>query len=83
MKSTSGWNNNGNGTNSSGFSGLPGGGRNDGGAFNGVGDYGYWWSSTEYDTDYAWYRILYNLDGGIARTNFNKKNGFSVRFIKN
>jgi len=47
MKSKTGWNENGNGTNSSGFSGLPGGGRNDGGAVNGIGHVGYWWSSSE------------------------------------
>ena len=47
MKSTSGWVENGNGTNSSGFSGLPGGYRYYDGTFDDIGDYGYWWSSTE------------------------------------
>ncbi|MBM3399551.1 MAG: hypothetical protein FJY15_03185, partial [Bacteroidetes bacterium] len=47
MKSKTGWDNNGNGTNSSGFNGLPGGNRNFNGTFINVGKDGYWWSSTE------------------------------------
>jgi uncharacterized protein (TIGR02145 family) len=47
MKSTSGWMKNGNGKNSSGFFGLPGGIRFSGGLFDVVGLYGFWWSSTE------------------------------------
>jgi uncharacterized protein (TIGR02145 family) len=47
MKSKSGWNNEGNGTNRSGFSGFPGGGRTQNGVFNYIGDIGFWWSSTE------------------------------------
>ena len=45
-------------TNSSGFTGLPGGYRNNNGTFGGIGAYGYWWSSSEIDTYYAWYRKL-------------------------
>ena len=57
MKSTSGWDNNGNGTNTktSGFSGLPGGSRYTNGRFNKYSDYGdtgIWWSSSEYEYDY-------------------------------
>jgi uncharacterized protein (TIGR02145 family) len=33
-------------TNESGFSGVPGGGRNDAGGFNNIGANGYWWSSS-------------------------------------
>jgi uncharacterized protein (TIGR02145 family) len=44
MKSSSGWNDNGNGSNSSGFTGLPGGGKLANGFLN-VGGYGYWWSA--------------------------------------
>ena len=49
MMTTSGWHNGGNGTNSSGFSGLPGGKRSGGfmgGEFQDAGFNGYWWSST-------------------------------------
>src|SRR5665647_729933 len=58
MKSTSGWESNGNGTNVSGFAGLLGGYRTKYGPFVNVGNFGFWWSSTELNTTYAWYRNL-------------------------
>ncbi len=82
MKSTSGWNNNGNGTNSSGFSGLPGGGRGVNGPFDTIGYNGAWWSSTEDDTLNAWYRDLYYSNGNVARNNSLKESGFSVRCLR-
>jgi uncharacterized protein (TIGR02145 family) len=82
MKSTSSWANNGNGTNSSGFSGLPGGGRRDDGAFHSIGKSGYWWSSTEYDTYFAWYGNLDYNDSNVFRNYNNKEEGFSVRCLK-
>jgi uncharacterized protein (TIGR02145 family) len=70
-------------TNSSGFAGLPGGGRYGLGTFNFFGGYGYWWSSTEGDTTNAWYRYLYygfsNVDRFIT---INKAYGFSVRCLR-
>jgi len=86
MKYTDFWADNdgesGNGTNESGFSGLPGGSRSLNGTFDNVGKYGYWWSSTENDTNYAWYRSL-NYDGGnVSRANDGKGNGFSVRCLR-
>ncbi|MBM3416347.1 MAG: hypothetical protein FJY20_07845 [Bacteroidetes bacterium] len=53
MKSTSGWEENGNGTNSSGFNGLPGGLRGGNGSFSSVGKFGGWWSSTVGSTSLA------------------------------
>ena len=47
LKSTSGWNYNGNGTDEYGFSALPGGNGSSGGNFSSAGNYGYWWSATE------------------------------------
>ena len=82
MKSTSGWVENGNATNSSGFSGLPGGNRYDKGTFNAIGSLGYWWSSTEYDTDGAWKRNLLFYDGNVYRYFNYKVNGFSVRCLR-
>lgn len=84
MKSTTGWNNNnsGNGTNSSGFSGLPGGNRNVNGKFSSVGYLGGWWSASAYDTAYAWYRGLGYANSNIARGYLNKTSGFSVRVVK-
>ena len=81
MKSTSGWDN-GNGTNSSGFAGLPGGYRKYSGNGCYIGTYGNWWSSSEYNTDYAWLRFLgYNF-GDVERDYGFKRNGFSVRCLR-
>lgn len=82
MKSTSEWYNSGNGTNSSGFSGLPGGSRYYNGTFYYIGYYGYWWSSTEYDTSSAWDRDLNDDDGSVRRGGDDKRSGFSVRCLR-
>lgn len=71
----------GNGTNESGFSGLPGGVRGNDGTFGRVGGYGYWWSSTVYDTE-AWGSTLYHFSSSLGRSTFLKQAGFSVRCIK-
>jgi uncharacterized protein (TIGR02145 family) len=69
-------------TNSSGFTALPGGYRWADGPFSSIGNYGFWWSSTENDTISSWFRKLsYNtlgLDEGINNKNF----GFSVRCVR-
>ena len=84
MKSTSGWLNNGNGTNSSGFNALPGGFRHDNETFNGLGYYSFWWLSSEGPGTYEWYRSLYDGFDQVERDdNYNKPYGFSVRCIKN
>ena len=52
MKSTNGWNSiseNGNGTNESGFDGLPNDIRQRNGRFKYVGYFGYWWGSNNYN----------------------------------
>jgi uncharacterized protein (TIGR02145 family) len=49
LKVTSGWNENGNGTNDYGFSALPGGGGYSNGNFYSVGRSGGWLSASEYD----------------------------------
>lgn len=69
-------------TNNSGFSGLPGGSRYYYGPFNDVGNYGYWWSSTEYSSDNAWLRTLIYSSGGVNVTNSDKRSGFSVRCLR-
>jgi uncharacterized protein (TIGR02145 family) len=70
-------------TNESGFSALPGGNR-DGlnGYFYGVGYYGYWWSSPESSTTGAWYRYLSYDDGNAYRYGAYKRDGFSVRCLR-
>ena len=82
MKSTSGWNENGNGNNNSGIAGLPGGYRGPNGAFNDLGEDGSWWSSSEYNTGNAWSRLLYYSDGNAYRPNNFKSCGFSVRCLR-
>lgn len=70
------------GTNESGFTGLPAGGR---GSLGGAGDVGYyatWWSSTSCDTAYAWHWGLYPDKDGIRSNPGHKASGFSVRCIK-
>jgi uncharacterized protein (TIGR02145 family) len=82
MKSTSGWVENGNGTNSSGFSGLPGSSRANDGTFDSIGFDGFWWSSTENYTDETWYRVLNFYDGDVGRYSYYKGLGFSVRCLR-
>ena len=80
MKCTSGWNNNGNGSNSIGFTGLPGGCSYSGG-FNGNGYNGYWWSASE-SGSYSWACVLLNNLGVVLRGNNDRGNGFSTRCVR-
>lgn len=82
MKSYDFWAGSGNGTNESGFSGLPGGSRNYKGAFSPVGESGYWWSSTELNTFLAWNRYMFCIGGGVYRHFFGKNDGYSVRCLR-
>ncbi|OFY67154.1 MAG: hypothetical protein A2Y71_03965 [Bacteroidetes bacterium RBG_13_42_15] len=71
--------------NSSGFTALPGGNRENYGAFlAGVGLVGYWWRSSErVGTDYAWIVSISNIYSSLTRGNsYKKTQGFSVRCIK-
>jgi uncharacterized protein (TIGR02145 family) len=85
LKSASGWNRSGNGTDEYGFSALPGGGRNAEGRFDGVGCYGYWWTSTEDSVDgYAYSRYMdfvsdYVGEGSQYDYYNGKSDAFSIR----
>jgi len=71
-----------NATNSSGFTGLPGGYRINYGTYYSMGNVAYFWSFSEYAADKAW---LYILDANNEELNRNfdfKTNGFSVRCCK-
>jgi uncharacterized protein (TIGR02145 family) len=84
MKSTSGWEDIGNGTNSSGFSALPGGWRSSIGEFKGIRGNGTWWSSTEFSQTNAWYMSLEYINNiTIIGSESGKENGVSVRCIMN
>ena len=80
MKTTYGWSQDSNGTNSSGFSGLPGGHRDVRGYFTNAGSNAYWWSSSPLGEN-AWYWFLRN-DGMFKRNHYNRRNGFSVRCVR-
>jgi uncharacterized protein (TIGR02145 family) len=82
MKSSNGWAEDGNGTNDSGFSGLPAGCRDLNGKFGYIEKIGYWWTSTEKDSALAWYRCIDRSPYYVYRTNYYKQNGLSVRCIK-
>ena len=75
-------------TNESGFTGLPGGwrgGNEDSGGpayFSFIGGYAKWWSSSEYNTDYAWCHYTYNGLSKLDNYKTIKQSGFSVRCIK-
>ena len=68
-------------TNTSGFTGLPGGWRN--GVFRFIGLHGYWWSlSEELSTAGGWFCAL-NYDNGSVNAYIGEKwLGFSVRCVK-
>ena len=70
------------GSNSSGFSALPGGRRNyDGGNFGLLGSYGYWWSSSPSGSG-AWNRYLLSGYSSVVRGNGLVRHGFSVRCVR-
>lgn len=83
LKSTTGWNDGGNGTDIYGFFALPGGRRNfDDGTFNYVGNYGYWWCGTESYNNDAYYRYLDYGGDYVGSDYFGKSYGYSVRCVK-
>jgi uncharacterized protein (TIGR02145 family) len=87
LKSSYLWSRRGNGNNSSGFTGLPGGDRdasNDGyggGYFGYINIYAFWWTSTQNKIKNALFYSLYQ--DGLVRRGFGPKGvGYSVRCIK-
>jgi len=86
LKSTTGWQSigqNGNGTDDFGFTALPGGMR----AYNNpeykdILSHGYWWTSSDFNSDNAWYRIILRINPQMGRFEGSKQYGLSVRCIK-
>jgi uncharacterized protein (TIGR02145 family) len=84
LKSTTGWDDGGNGTNTSGFTGLPGGYRYAAqGAFYSLGTVTYWWTATEASADLGWYRRLDASCNDIYKAATSKRGGKYIRCIKN
>jgi len=81
MKSTSGWRDNRNGTNSSGFNALPGGLRT---TYRSqlLSQDGLWWSSSEYSSSASLTRTLFYANDNVNRFQYNKPDCFSVRCLK-
>lgn len=69
MKSTSGWYNEGNGTNTSGY-------------FYYLTQHAYFWSSSQYDVASAWNRALTFTRACVHRSSSYKEYGFTVRCIR-
>ena len=82
LKSQTGWNNNGNGTDAYGFSALPAGYRSYGGYFYGGGINAFFWSATEYGSYNAFYIYLYYYNEYADLLSYDKYYGFSVRCVK-
>ena len=82
MKSINGWQWGSGGTNSSGFTALPGGKRNSSnGYFSFAGFAGMWWSSSTYSS-LAWNRYLRANTSTLGSEYSDRGNGYSVRCLK-
>jgi uncharacterized protein (TIGR02145 family) len=71
-------------TNSSGFTALPAGFRDDNGSFYNINYEGTWWSSSKHATDTldAYYYMMNSVYSGVNKISRFKKGGHSVRCIK-
>ena len=82
LKSMTGWNENGNGTDDYVFSAMPGGGGLSDGKFDGIGNYGVWWSATVDGINNARRRYMrYNIDY-VGWNALEKSYRFSVRCVQ-
>jgi uncharacterized protein (TIGR02145 family) len=82
LKATSGWNENGNGTDLFGFSGLPGGFRAARGCFIRAGSWGFWQNSSDHISFLVWGRTILYANEGVSRFYDNKEIAFSVRCLR-
>ncbi|HNS18348.1 MAG TPA: FISUMP domain-containing protein [Bacteroidales bacterium] len=70
-------------TNFSGFTALPSGYQDHwDGIFVDLGYYGEYWTSTQYDSDYAYYRGLFNDGAEVYRSDWYKEGGSGIRCIR-
>jgi len=85
LKSTTGWGNDGNGTDGYGFSALPCGTRSTSGSFESGESCGAWWTATEYNSNDAYMRYMFDIldRDHILESNYGKGGGFSVRCRQN
>lgn len=69
-------------TNDTKYTALPGGYRNQTGVFTGMGNYGFWWSSTSNTTISAWNRSMSYGGSAVSRDPSFDRFGLSVRCLK-
>ena len=82
LKATYSWQNEGNGTDSSGFTGLAAGVRaSSDGEFEWAGDYGYWWSSSSAGGQATYWRL--RSDDSQVYQAPDQRDGFSIRCMQN
>ena len=83
LKATNGWTSPGNGIDDYGFTGFAGGRRagNNGSCYS-VGDRGFWWTKTSYNTTSSYYNSFYSTSDKIVYMFDLKKEGYSVRCVK-
>jgi Fibrobacter succinogenes major domain (Fib_succ_major). len=83
LKATSGWNGTLVSTNDFGFAALPGGRGNPDDTFGLASNYGYWWSASEYDSNYVYYREMgYNYNRVYYSHGYSKRYLHSVRCLQ-
>lgn len=82
MKSTSGWANDGNGTNCSSFNGLPGGELEFPETFL-IFDIGCWSTTSKFTSSRVWTRRLEYSSDQVKRYDETEDDGFSIRCLKN
>jgi len=82
LKSKSGWDEKGNGTDDLGFSALPGGRRINDGRFRNVDKRGYWWTATGHGSAFAFYRYMYHVKDYADEDFTFRGDGFSVRCLQ-
>ncbi len=69
-------------SNESGFSAIPGGGRDNDGTFGEIGFEGLWWTATEMDERVSWFRQLSHHYAQVRRFYSEKEVGISIRCVK-
>ncbi len=82
LKGKTGWFNEGNGTDESGFNAVPGGIRDGDGSYYDINKFGCFWSSTESSETTAWYFFLIHNYPDVAKFEGAKERGLSVRLVK-
>ncbi|GBU21971.1 hypothetical protein R80B4_01873 [Fibrobacteres bacterium R8-0-B4] len=81
LKSTTGWKDNGNGTDDFGFSALPVGIYSKNGTFGLIGAVSFWWTASIYSSGFAYIRDMSYEADKLGERQAPSDNGFSVRCI--